>query len=50
MEHCGRDGLERIQVEDDATVAQLKQQINAALSIPAETMTLSRNKDLVCLQ
>ena len=43
----GRDGLERIQVHDDATVAHLKQQINATLDIPVEAMTLSRNKDLV---
>jgi hypothetical protein len=43
-----RDGLERIQLPEHATVADLKKQINSNLSIPIEDITLSRNKDLVC--
>ena len=44
-----RDGLERIQLPEHATVAELKKQINSNLSIPVEDITLSRNKDLVRL-
>lgn len=44
-----RDGLERIQLADSATVADLIKQIKEALDIPAEGMILSRNKDLVGL-
>lgn len=42
-----RDGLERIQLSDHATVGDLKKQINANLGIPVEDITLSRDKDLV---
>ncbi|KAK9919102.1 hypothetical protein WJX75_009428 [Coccomyxa subellipsoidea] len=42
-----RDGLERIQLPEHATVADLKKQINSNLSIPIEDITLSRNKDLL---
>ena len=44
---CCRDGLERIQVPDDATVAQLKAEINRVLDIPAEDMALSKDPKLV---
>jgi hypothetical protein len=42
-----RDGLERLQLADNASVADLVQQINTTLNIPAEGMILSRDKDLV---
>ncbi len=42
-----RDGLERIQVPDDATIAQLKAAINRVLDIPAEDMALSKDPKLV---
>ena len=42
-----RDGLERIQLSDHATVGDLQKQINANLGIPVEDITLSRDKDLV---
>ena len=43
-----RDGLERIQVPDDATVAQLKTEINRVLAIPTQDMALSKDAKLVC--
>ena len=42
-----RDGLERIQVPDDATVAQLKTEINRVLAIPTQDMALSKDPKLV---
>lgn len=42
-----RDGLERIQVPEGATVETLKRQITENLNVPVEDMTLSTNKDLV---
>ncbi|CAK0786439.1 hypothetical protein CVIRNUC_009652 [Coccomyxa viridis] len=42
-----RDGLERIQVPEGATIGQLKQQITENLDVPAEDITLSTNKDLL---
>ncbi|CAL8463810.1 g3344 [Coccomyxa elongata] len=42
-----RDGLERIQLSDHATVGDLKKQINANLGIPVEDIRLSRDKDLL---
>ncbi len=42
-----RDGLERIQVPDDATVAQLKTEINRVLAIPTQDMALSKDAKLV---
>ena len=45
-----RDGLERIQLSDHATVGDLQKQINANLGIPVEDITLSRDKDLVRLK
>lgn len=44
-----RDGLERIKVPEGATVGELKRQITESLKVPAEDMTLSRDKDLVSL-
>jgi hypothetical protein len=45
-----RDGLERIQVPDDATVAALRKHISAALKVPMDDIALSRNQALVSLQ
>jgi len=42
-----RDGLERIQLPDHATVGDLKKMINTNLGIPIEGITLSRDKALV---
>ena len=42
-----RDGLERIQVPEGATVETLKRQITENLNVPEKDMTLSTNKDLV---
>ena len=42
-----RDGLERIQVPDDATVAQLKTEIHRVLAIPTQDMALSKDAKLV---
>ncbi|GFR49916.1 hypothetical protein Agub_g12024 [Astrephomene gubernaculifera] len=42
-----RDGLERIQVDDGATLAALKAAIQAQLAIPAEDMHLSKQPGLL---
>ena len=42
-----RDGLERINIAEGATIHNLKQQITDTLNVPQEDMTLSTNKDLV---
>ena len=42
-----RDGLERIQVPDNTTVDALREHISAALAVPVDDITLSRNQALV---
>ena len=45
--HARSDGLERLQVADAATVADLKRAINAVLNIPTRDMAVSKNAGLV---
>lgn len=47
MSMSRRDGLERIQVPEGATVETLKGQITETLNVPGQDITLSTNKDLV---
>ncbi|KAF5830350.1 NPL4 family-domain-containing protein [Dunaliella salina] len=42
-----RDGLERVEIDDNATVAMLKQVINQKLNIPLHDMHLSKNPNLL---
>ncbi|KAJ9529201.1 hypothetical protein QJQ45_007898 [Haematococcus lacustris] len=42
-----RDGLERVEVPDAATLAQLKQAISDSLHIPLPDMQLSKNPGLL---
>uniref|UniRef100_A0A7S0S117 MPN domain-containing protein n=1 Tax=Chlamydomonas leiostraca TaxID=1034604 RepID=A0A7S0S117_9CHLO len=42
-----RDGLERVEVADTATVTDLKQAINASLNIPLHELRLSKNPGLL---
>eukprot|EP00959_Pyramimonas_sp_CCMP1952_P464859 9487311-Pyramimonas_sp.AAC.1 len=42
-----RDGTERVDVPDNATVDELKRKISIDLSIPLEQITLSANQALV---
>ena len=48
MSPC-RDGLERVEVDNAATVQQLKQKISNTLNIPAEDIVLSKDSKLVRL-
>lgn len=42
-----RDGLERVEVADSATVGQLKEAIHTKLNIPLQDMVLSLDPQLV---
>ena len=42
-----RDGLERVQVADRATLRELRQQISASLNIPEDSVVLSTDPKLV---
>ena len=42
-----RDGLERVQVADTATMRELRQQISASLNIPEDSVVLSTDPKLV---
>jgi nuclear protein localization family protein 4 len=46
---CGwcRDGLERIQVDENGTLGSLKLAIQQKLGVPLEDMLLSKNPQLV---
>ena len=47
---CHRDGLERVEVADNATVRSLKEQIASSFNIPVECITLSQDPKLVISQ
>lgn len=45
-----RDGLERIEVPDNATVADLRKTIHQKLNIPLDDIQLSKNQQLLSSQ
>lgn len=47
MELSPRDGLERLEIGDKATVRDLKENIAARLGIPIDGIILSKNQSLV---